>query len=324
MTGSFGDMACYSFYANKIITTGEGGMVVTNSADLAARMAMLRDHGMAPGRRYWHLAAGYNYRMTNLQAAVGLAQLERIDVFLGRRADLVKRYNAYLTGQTGQSIGKKIAGVKIVSEQTGMPIGGGMGIVRHFAHSLDSIFCGLPIGYLWPLWDAKKQVTITNEVVQHVIDYTPYEGMQVTGWPVATIRRGEVTMRDGKVLAAPTTWHILADLVFIGLAGGLQRVTQIRRDFLGALHEQAALRQRLLLAVVELVHDDRCAGRRRAHAKGVRADAALFAPWRRDPAQMGGDFFADIGSHLVDALVGRGYTVTVLDNLEPQVHRSGR
>ena len=81
-------------------------------------------------------------------------------------------YNAYLTGQTGQSIGKKIAGVKIVSEQTGMPIGGGMGIVRHFAHILDSIFCGLPIGYLWPLWDAKKQ-TFADKVMKTVAISVP-------------------------------------------------------------------------------------------------------------------------------------------------------
>ncbi|MGE0224939.1 MAG: dihydropyrimidinase [Acetobacteraceae bacterium] len=59
------------------------------------------------------------------------------------------------------------------------------------------------------LWDAKKQVTITNELLQHVIDYTPYEGMSVTGWPVATIRRGEVAMRDGKVLAAPGSGQFL-------------------------------------------------------------------------------------------------------------------
>jgi perosamine synthetase len=99
--GLIGDVGCFSFFANKVITTGEGGMVATASAELAAAMAVLRDHGMAPGRRYWHLAAGFNYRMTNLQAAVGLAQLERIDVFLERRADLVKRYNAYLTGFDG-------------------------------------------------------------------------------------------------------------------------------------------------------------------------------------------------------------------------------
>jgi dihydropyrimidinase len=60
------------------------------------------------------------------------------------------------------------------------------------------------------LWDAKKQVTITNDVLQHVIDYTPYEGMQVTGWPVATLRRGQVAMRDGKVQAPPGSGQFLA------------------------------------------------------------------------------------------------------------------
>ncbi len=60
------------------------------------------------------------------------------------------------------------------------------------------------------LWDAKKQVTITNDVLQHVIDYTPYDGMSVTGWPVATIRRGQVAMRDGKVLAEPGSGQFLA------------------------------------------------------------------------------------------------------------------
>ena len=59
------------------------------------------------------------------------------------------------------------------------------------------------------LWDPKKQVTIINEVLQHVIDYTPYEGMTVTGWPVATIRRGEIAMRDGKVQAPPGSGRFL-------------------------------------------------------------------------------------------------------------------
>jgi uncharacterized RDD family membrane protein YckC len=79
-------------------------------------------------------------------------------------------YNAYLTGQTGQSIGKKIAGVKIVSEQTGLPIGGGLGIARYFAHILDAVACG--IGWLWPLWDAKKQ-TFADKVMKTVAVTVP-------------------------------------------------------------------------------------------------------------------------------------------------------
>ena len=77
--GSFGDIGCFSFYGNKIITTGEGGMCVTNSSELNDKLRLLRDHGMSKTRRYYHEVVGYNYRMTNLQAAIGLAQLERID-----------------------------------------------------------------------------------------------------------------------------------------------------------------------------------------------------------------------------------------------------
>jgi perosamine synthetase len=77
--GSFGDIGCFSFYGNKVITTGEGGMCVTNSTELNDKLRLLRDHGMSKTRRYYHDVVGYNYRMTNLQAAIGLAQLERID-----------------------------------------------------------------------------------------------------------------------------------------------------------------------------------------------------------------------------------------------------
>jgi dihydropyrimidinase len=59
------------------------------------------------------------------------------------------------------------------------------------------------------LWDPKKRVTITNKLMQHAIDYTPYEGLEVTGWPVATVRRGTVVMRDGVVQAEPGTGQFL-------------------------------------------------------------------------------------------------------------------
>lgn len=77
--GSHGDIGCFSFYGNKIITTGEGGMCVTNCSELDKKMRVLRDHGMSKTKRYWHDVIGYNYRMTNLQASIGLAQLERIE-----------------------------------------------------------------------------------------------------------------------------------------------------------------------------------------------------------------------------------------------------
>lgn len=83
--GSFGDIGCFSFFGNKVITTGEGGMCITNSDDLDEKMRVRRDHGMSKTKRYWHDVIGYNYRLTNLQAAIGLAQLERIDDILDNR-----------------------------------------------------------------------------------------------------------------------------------------------------------------------------------------------------------------------------------------------
>lgn len=94
--GGLGDCATFSFFGNKIITTGEGGMVTTNDDQLAERLRLFRGQGMAPDRRYWFPVVGYNYRMTNIQAALGLAQLEQIDEFLARRQEVAKWYNEAL------------------------------------------------------------------------------------------------------------------------------------------------------------------------------------------------------------------------------------
>lgn len=89
------DLASFSFFGNKIITSGEGGMVLTDDKDLYEKMKILRGQGMSPNKRYWHIVVGYNYRMTNMQAALGLAQLENIDWHIAERkrvADLYKKY----------------------------------------------------------------------------------------------------------------------------------------------------------------------------------------------------------------------------------------
>lgn len=90
--GSFGNISCFSFFANKIITTGEGGMCLTNSSESNDKLRTLRDHGMNRTRKYWHDVVGYNYRMTNLQAAIGCAQLERIDEILAWRQKIEEGY----------------------------------------------------------------------------------------------------------------------------------------------------------------------------------------------------------------------------------------
>ncbi|MBF0207459.1 MAG: DegT/DnrJ/EryC1/StrS family aminotransferase [Oligoflexia bacterium] len=91
--GAFSDIACFSFFSNKIITTGEGGMCVTKSDQLNDRLRVLRDHGMSKERKYWHDEVGFNYRMTNLQAAIGLAQMEQLDFFLKEREGIDEFYD---------------------------------------------------------------------------------------------------------------------------------------------------------------------------------------------------------------------------------------
>lgn len=90
--GGLGDLGCFSFFANKLITTGEGGMVVTDDADLAGRLRLLRNLAHGP-RRFEHHELGYNYRLTNIQAALGLAQLERLEAIKAAKAAIGQRYN---------------------------------------------------------------------------------------------------------------------------------------------------------------------------------------------------------------------------------------
>lgn len=99
--GSLGDMGCFSFYANKIITMGEGGAVVTNNQRLAERLNLLHDLAHSPKKRFSHIAVGFNYRLTNLQAAIGLAQLEQIAKFVEARRRNAAFYNRYLAGVKG-------------------------------------------------------------------------------------------------------------------------------------------------------------------------------------------------------------------------------
>jgi perosamine synthetase len=97
--GALADCAVFSLYGNKIITTGEGGIITTNSTELFQRMKHLRDHAMSKDVRYWHTELGYNYRMTNMQAAMGLAQLEQIDYFIASRKKQLSHYRSLLEPQ---------------------------------------------------------------------------------------------------------------------------------------------------------------------------------------------------------------------------------
>jgi perosamine synthetase len=99
-TGSFGDMGCFSFYANKIITTGEGGMVTTNDPALAERLRLLRNLAFTQPR-YWHESPGFNFRMTGMQAAMGLAQLKKIHRLIKDKRRMARLYQRALRGIPG-------------------------------------------------------------------------------------------------------------------------------------------------------------------------------------------------------------------------------
>lgn len=108
--GAIGHAGTFSFFSNKLITTGEGGAVVFGDETPAVRARRLRDHGMDPDRRYWHLQVGYNYRLTNLQAAVGCAQLEQADRFLARKIQMAQRYRDGLKAIDGLILPSELDG----------------------------------------------------------------------------------------------------------------------------------------------------------------------------------------------------------------------
>ena len=105
--GTIGQVSTFSFQATKTITTGEGGLVVTDSDDLNRKMVLYRSHGMDRGKKfYWHELPGHNFRLTNMQAALGAAQLEKTDVILAKRKNVYEEYKKHLSGAEGISLQK--------------------------------------------------------------------------------------------------------------------------------------------------------------------------------------------------------------------------
>jgi aminotransferase in exopolysaccharide biosynthesis len=111
-TGTIGKVGCYSFNGNKIITTGGGGMLVTDDEELAARMRYLSTQAKDDSLRYIHNEVGYNYRMTNLQAAMGVAQLEQLDAFVDTKRRNFELYRDGLSGLDGISLLEEPSGTR--------------------------------------------------------------------------------------------------------------------------------------------------------------------------------------------------------------------
>ena len=112
-SGSFGDTGVFSFHGSKTMTTGEGGMLVTDRTDLYDRCLALRDHGRAPGEKmFWNAEVGYKYKMSSMQAALGLAQLERIDELVERKRQIFSWYRENLQSVKGITLNSEPSGTK--------------------------------------------------------------------------------------------------------------------------------------------------------------------------------------------------------------------
>lgn len=149
--GSMGKVAAFSFYANKIITTGEGGMVVTNNDDLAERARSLRNLCFQPEKRFEHHELGYNFRMTNLQAAVGVAQMERVDELVERKVWQGEEYRRRL---------RDIEGIKLQTvKDWAKPVYWVNGLVLDDDVSMDAVQLARRLGekgvqtrpFFWPM-----------------------------------------------------------------------------------------------------------------------------------------------------------------------------
>jgi perosamine synthetase len=126
--GGLGTMSCFSFYANKLVTTGEGGMVLTDDQQLFAQVRSLRNLCFQPDRRFYHEELGFNFRLTNLQAALGVAQLERMDDIVARKRRMGQEYTRRLKGIRGLQLPVEEPWARsvywmygiVISEETGM------------------------------------------------------------------------------------------------------------------------------------------------------------------------------------------------------------
>ncbi len=130
--GTFGDAGCFSFYGNKILTTGEGGMVLVHDAALAAKLRLLRDQGFEPPR-FVHRVVGFNYRLTNVQAAIGLAQTEKADEKVRKKREIASWYLALLGLRDDLELPSESAGAKNVYWMFGVKLGPG------FAQGRDAV-----------------------------------------------------------------------------------------------------------------------------------------------------------------------------------------
>ncbi len=177
--GSLSNAGVFSFYGNKIITSGEGGMVTTNDKKLYEKLKYLRDHAMSKDKRYWHTEVGFNYRMTNLQAALGLAQFERIEEILAKKKEIFTWYKDGLKGVKNIKLNFQRDGYTNVYWMICIELIGydekqrDMVMKRLKEYAIDSRPFFYPVSQM-PMYNSKADTPITHKVYQRGINLPSY------------------------------------------------------------------------------------------------------------------------------------------------------
>ncbi len=204
--GAIGDAGTFSFFSNKLITTGEGGAIAFRDARSAQRARMLRDHGMDPAKRYWHLEVGFNYRLTNMQAALGCAQIEQLDRFLERKIEIAGQYGETLGGIDGVALPANLPGL----------------LNSYWAYSIVMDFAALGISrdeFAVRLDKAGIETRPLFYPLHEMPPYRPYAGNRA--YPTTTaLSRGGLSLPSAVTLSAAETRYI---------GGVIARQAQLRR-----------------------------------------------------------------------------------------------
>lgn len=177
--GLSGDVASFSFFGNKTLTTGEGGMVITNNDALAAAMRQARGQGQSLSRRYWHEVMGFNYRMTNVAAAIGLAQIERVNPILARKRRLGEIYRsraAALPVQFQQTSGDVMSSYWLVSLL--LPRGAEReAVMRHMAEAgvetRPTFYCA----HTMPMYTSDEEFPVAQDIAARGLSLPSYPTM---------------------------------------------------------------------------------------------------------------------------------------------------
>ena len=183
--GSFGDLGCFSFYATKNMTTGEGGMVTTSNEEMKRRLDLIINHGQS--QKYLHTSLGYNYRLTNIQAAIGVAQLEKLDGFNEKRIKNAERLSSDLN-MPGLRTPVRDAAVKHVYHQYAVLLEDGFPLTRdQFLDYLSQNGVGSAVHYPYPIHTqplykslgyASEQCPIAMECSKKILSLPVYPGLK--------------------------------------------------------------------------------------------------------------------------------------------------